>query len=84
MAANPDATNLTTAATNLMTSTVAAMSAGLLPATASVLLGAVSHAQTVAGTLGSLSLAAPLEQLRRSHAAIVAFFEQSVLNPTHW
>ena len=77
IAAKPDATNLTTAATNLMTATVAAMSTGLSPATASVLLGAVSHAQTVAGTLGSLSLAAPLEQLRRSHAAILAFFEQS-------
>ena len=53
------------------------MTAGLAPATASVLLGAVSHAQTAAATLGSLSLAAPLAQLRRSHAAIQAFFEQS-------
>jgi hypothetical protein len=77
MAAKPDATNLTTAATNLMTATVTAMNAGLLAATASILLGAVSHAQTVAATLGSLNLASPLEQLRRSHAAISAFFEQS-------
>jgi hypothetical protein len=77
IAAKPVAANLTTAATNLMTATVAAMTSGLAPATASTLLGAVSHAQTVAATLSSLSLAAPLVQLRRSHAAIQAFFEQS-------
>ena len=74
----PTAANLTTAAANLTTVTVAAITtAGLAPATAGVLLGAVGHAQTTAGTLGSLSLAAPLAQLRRSHAAIQAFFEQS-------
>ncbi len=77
MAAKPIAANLTTAATNLMTATAVAMTTGLAPATASMLLGAVSHAQTAAATLGSLSLAAPLAQLRQSHAAIQAFFEQS-------
>lgn len=77
VAAKPVAASLSAAATNLMTATAAAISAGLPPATASVLLSAVSHAQTVAATLGSLTLAAPLAQLRHSHAAISAFFEQS-------
>jgi hypothetical protein len=77
VAAKPVAANLMTAAMNLRAATVAAMDTGLVAATASVLLGAVSHAQTAAATLGSLSLAAPLAQLRRSHATILAFFEQS-------
>ncbi len=76
-AAAPVATNLTTAATNLSAATTSALTSGLAPAIAGVLLAAVGHAQTAAATLASLSLAAPLAQLRRSHSVIQAFFEQS-------
>jgi hypothetical protein len=76
-AATPVAPTLTLAATSLATGTAAALAAGLPPATAGVLLGAVGQAQIVATTLASLSLAAPLAQLRVAHETLQAFFEQS-------
>ena len=55
----------------------AAMTAGLAPATAACCWAPSAMPRLRPATLGSLSLAAPLAQLRRSHAAIQAFFEQS-------
>lgn len=76
-AATPVAANLKTAAANLVSASTTAMTAGFPLPAAMVLLGAANHAQTAAAKLESLSLAAPLPHLRRAHAAIQAFFEQS-------
>lgn len=73
----PNAGTLNAAAITLMTSTVTAMGAGLPPAVGGDILRAVADAQTIAGTLSSLTLTAPLTQLRRAHSVIRAFFEQS-------
>src|SRR5262249_12231031 len=63
-ATTPVASKLTAAATSLATATIAAMGAGLPAAVASDLLGGVAKANSSAATLGSLTLAAPLPQLR--------------------
>ena len=76
-AITPVPAQLSNAATNLQTATLAQMGSGLAASVGMVLLGAVAQAQTAAASLGAVALAAPLAQVRRAHAMIQAFFEQA-------
>jgi len=77
-ARTPVAANVVTTSTQLQAATIASLTtpSSLDPTIAGLLLGVVGKAQTTAATLSSLTLAAPLPQVRLAHAVVQAFFGQ--------
>jgi len=71
---SPVPSNLQASAAALMTAVTAALPAGLEPMVAGALLLASGRATAVANQLATLSLSAPLRQVRQAHEIVQAFF----------